>query len=416
MKRATLIAAALLLAQSAAAAPAPQASSATPKAGTAPKATEPAKAGGKPRASSAKPPEASYAMWPERVGNYHGQINGVAFGGQGEFRFAEDRVRGVSDPEWFSVGRIGGFLSVRVHPRIEFVGEGAWDQGPDDFSLEQLEVRALVRRSLQLHGGVFLVPLGRSNMDVDGPRREFAERSLPATELIGAPNAQLGAGVRGAIGKIHGWPLTWELDVVTGYDDGLIMDAAGGTRVPMGRNNYGDNNGVPALVGRIAAHPTPASEIGLAAESGRYNETVLGGVEIDNPRYVHVVVADATSSISGFGLFGEAAMAIVDVPPGLGTLYAERQWGASLEVTRMLREPILTSWRQTRLVAALRVDAIDLDRAILGDSRMRLTTSLNFRRMPIGVVRVGWYYEIERDRFNNETPKAGLTLSTAAYF
>ena len=369
-----------------------------------------------PKATAANPPAERYSIWPERVGNYHGQINGIAFGGQGELRFAEDRVRGVSDPEWFSVGRIGGFVSVRVHPRIEFVGEGAWDQGPEDFSLEQLEVRAQIRRSLQLHGGVFLVPLGRSNLDVDAPRREFVERSLPATQLIGVPNAQLGAGIRGEAGAIQGWPLTWEVDVVTGYDDGLIMDAAGGTRVPAGRNNYGDNNGSPALVGRIAAHPSSEAEIGFAAESGRYNETVLGGVQIDNPRYVHVLVADATSSLSGFGILGEAAIAIVDVPPGLGTLYAERQWGASVEVTRMLREPILNSWRQTRLVLALRVDAVDLDRAILGDSRMRLSTSLNFRRMPIGVVRLGWYYEIERDRFNNETPKAGVTLSTAAYF
>jgi hypothetical protein len=108
-------------------------------------------------------------------------------------------------------------------------------------------------------------------------------------------------------------------------------------------------------------------------------------------------------------------MAIIDVPPGLGTIYAERQWGLSLEATRTLAQPLF-GWTRTRLAGGLRFDGVDLDRAILGDSRMRVSTSLNFHRVPIGVVRAGWYYEIERDRFNNETPKAGVTLTAAAYF
>lgn len=387
---------------------------ATPRPAAGPTPRPAARPGPQPPAQS--PVENENSPWRDRAGAYHGDLSGLAWGGQGELRFAEDRVHGVTDPEWFSVGRVGGFLSVRLNSKIEFLGEGAWDQGPEDFSMEQLNVRALIRRDLNLHAGVFLVPLGRTNLTHDAPLYEFAERSLPATQLIGVPNAQLGAGVRGEIASIAGWPLSWEADVVTGYDDGLIMDAAGGTRVPQGRNNYGDNNGVPAFVGRLSLHPAGGSEIGFAAESGRYNQTVLAGVQVDIPRYVHVLVVDATGSLAGFGLFSEAAMAIVDVPPGLGTIFAERQWGASVEVTRPLLEPMMKSWSRTRLTGALRVDAVDFDRAIPGDSRSRLSTSLNFHRLPIGGVRLGWYYELARDRFNSETPKAGVTLTTAAYF
>ncbi len=354
--------------------------------------------------------------WNERAGAYHGNLNRLAWGAHGELRVAEDRVRGVTDPEWFSVGRVGGFLSLHPAKQIELLGEGAWDQGTNDFSMEQLEARLLVGKSLQFHGGIFLVPLGRTNLSHEAPIYEFAERSLPATQIVGVPNPQAGLGVRGMMGKIHGWPISWEADAVTGYDDGLIMDAVGGTRVPAGRNNYGDNNGVPAAVGRLALHPSPASEIGIAAQSGRYNETVIDGVTVDNPRYVHVMVADYTGTLGGFGLFSEGAMAIIDVPPGLGTIYAERQWGASLEITRRLLEPIRASWYRTKLTGGLRLDAVDLDRAIQGDSRSRVSASLNFHRLPIGVVRLGWYYELARDRFNNKTPKAGLTVTAAAYF
>jgi len=362
------------------------------------------------------PPREEKSPWPLREAPYHGSLDRIAFGAYGELRFAEDRVRGVTDPEWFSFGRVGGFASVRLNPRFEFLSEGAWDQGTNDFSLEQADLRYRLNRSMQLHAGVFLVPLGRTNLLHDGPSYEFAERSLPATQLIGVPNAQLGIGLRGFGGTFSGWPLSYEVAVVTGYDDGLIMDAVGGTRVPMGRNNYGDNNGVPALSVRLAAHPSPTAEIGLAAQSGRYNKTVLGGVTIDQSRYIHVFVADASSRVAGFDLFSEAAVALIDVPPGLEALYAQEQYGGSVELTRTLLEPIFGGWTHSRLVGALRLDAVDLDPSIYGDSRTRLSASLNFRHVPLGVIRLGWYYEIARDRFNNVTPKAGATVTTAAYF
>jgi hypothetical protein len=269
---------------------------------------------------------------------------------------------------------------------------------------------------MQLHAGIFLVPLGRTNLSHDSPSYDFAERSLPATQLVGVPNAQAGLGLRALGGRFHGWPLSYEVAVVTGYDDGIIMDGVGGTRVPMGRNNYGDNNGVPALSARVAARPSPTSEIGLAAQSGKYNKTVLGGVTIDRSRYVHVVVADASSRFKGLDLSSEAVLALIDVTTGLEALYAQRQYGASIEVTRKLLEPIFGGWTHSRLTGALRVDAVDLDPSVLGDSRTRLSASLNIRHVPLGVIRFGWYYEIARDRFNNATPKAGATLTTAAYF
>ena len=365
---------------------------------------------------TAAPPREEPSPWPLHEGPYHGSLDRIAFGAYGELRFAEDRVRGVTDPEWFSVGRIGGFATARLHPRVEILAEGAWDQGTDDFSLEQAELRYRLKRSMQLHAGVFLVPLGRTNLLHDGPAYEFAERSLPATQLVGVPNAQMGIGLRAVGGTFSGWPLSYEVAVVTGYDDGLIMDAVGGTRVPKGRNNYGDNNGIPALSVRVAARPSRTSEIGLAAQSGQYNKTVLGGVTVDRARYLHVLVADATSGFAGFDLFGEAVVALIDVPPGLEALYAQQQYGASVELTRTLREPIFGGWTHSRLSGGLRLDAVDLDPSLPGDSRSRLSTSLNFRQVPLGVIRLGWYYEIARDRFNNKTPKAGITVTTAAYF
>src|SRR5204863_5281588 len=119
--------------------------------------------------------------------------------------------------------------------------------------------------SMELHAGIFLAPLGATNLHHDAPPYEFAERSLVATQLVGVPYAELGAGVRG---ETRAGKLSYELDVVTGYDDGVVA-GSGGTRIPSGRNNYGDQNGTPALAGRLALHPSAGSEIGLAAQSGK---------------------------------------------------------------------------------------------------------------------------------------------------
>ena len=346
----------------------------------------------------------------------HGRADKIAWGAYGEIRIAEDRVLGVTDPEWFSFGRVGGFLTARVSHRLDLAAQGAYDRGPEDFTLERLEAAFRLKPTFVLHAGIFLVPLGRTNLSHESPVYEFDERSLVATQLVGVPHAQLGAGAQGALGSANGWPLTFEVDVVTGYGEGIVMDGVGGTRIASGRLNYGDDNGVPALAGRVAAHPSPTTEIGLAAVTGRYNRTEIGGVSVDEARYAHVVVADAASQVAGLDVAAEAGVVMVDVPPGIGTLYAERQWGASVEASRPLFRPFVRSWKGSSLSAALRADAVDLDRAILGDSRMRISASLNVRPRESTVARIGWYYEMRRDRFNNQTPAAGLTLSLASYF
>ena len=359
-------------------------------------------------------PEAFHALPPET--SYHGSLDGFAFGGDGELRFAEDVEAGVSNPEWFSFGRANAFFFARPYPRVGLAGRAGWDRGADDFVLERAEMYVQVRRSALAHAGIFLAPLGRTNMDHDAPGYDFAERSLVATQLIGVPNAQFGAGVRSYRPAGSSSRFSYEVDLVTGYNDGLITNSPGGTRVPRGRSNYGDNNGMPALAWRIARRSSSEGEIGIAAQSGQYNRTDVGGVRVDGARWVHVVVADGIGKVAGFRASSEAAVALIDVPPGLEALFAERQWGASVEMVRTLLDPVLRSWRGSCLTAGIRADAVDFDARILGDSRSRLSASLNIHSRPLAVTRFGWYYEIRRDRFNNQTALAGLTLTAATYF
>ncbi|HET7497113.1 MAG TPA: hypothetical protein VFM00_02345 [Candidatus Eisenbacteria bacterium] len=348
---------------------------------------------------------------------YHGSLENIAWGGHGELRFGYDLTAGVSDPSWFHVGRANGFFLAKLGSRLRLGGQASYDRVPDDFTLERAELIArLGRGAREAHAGIFLVPLGRTNLDHDAPQYEFGERSLVATEILGVPNAELGAGLRGAGSWSRTMPFTYEVDLVTGFDDGIVMDAAGGTRLPAGRNNYGDQNGLPALSARFAIQPSVDTEIGLSAQSGPYNQTKVDGVKVDRTRFVHVVAADAVTNAVGVDWAAEAAGALVDIPPSLEALYAQRQWGASLEATRVLRAPLFAAWHGTSLSGGLRAEKVDFDMGIPGDSRARVGASLNIRPLPSAIVRFGWYYEWRRDRFDNLTPLGGLTLTAASYF
>ena len=344
---------------------------------------------------------------------YRGRQEGISYGAYGELRFGHDRQAGVSNPDWFSVGQAGGFVHARFHPRVRVALKGAYDRGQDDFTLERAAIEYRTGGPLRFHAGVIPAPLGTTNLSHDAPACEFADRSLVATDLVGVPYSELGIGVAGRTSQ---GTLAYELDVVTGYDDGIVMGGEGGTRVPSGRNNYGDQNGVPALAARVVWSPSGSSEVGLAVQSGRYNRTDISGFTVDEARSAHLFVADAASSVAGFRLFSEAALARVDVTPGLEGLYAETQWGLSVEAGRTLLQPVRKSWKRSRLTASLRADAVDLDARAVGDSRARVTASLNFRHANRVVMRLGWYYEARHDRFDNRTPFAGLTLTAASYF
>jgi hypothetical protein len=346
----------------------------------------------------------------------HGKQDVFAFGGHGEVRFGHDRERGIEDPEWLSFPRIEAFALARVHRRAQIVVDAAYDRGMDQLMLERALVDVRVAPSWSVHAGVMLPPLARANGEHHSPRAEFSDRSLVATDLVGAPVSMFGIGIHGIRGGSGRPTLTYELDVVNGYDDGVVTEASDGTRVASGRNTAGDNNGLPALAGRLAVRPRPGSEVGVAAYTGQYNTTEIEGTTVDEARYLHLVVVDGATTLAGVRVTGEVGMAVIDVPPTLRAVFPEDQWGAAVELSRDLLRPLLPRWRTSSVSVGLRADAVDFDRAAPGDSRSRLSAALNIRPSDRAVVRGQWFYETVRDRFHNEAPAAGVSASGAIYF
>jgi hypothetical protein len=148
---------------------------------------------------------------------------------------------------------------------------------------------------------------------------------------------------------------------------------------------------------------------------GVYTPKDPDGEPYGGARPVALATVDGARPLGGFGLAYEAGFAHADVPNDLEELFAQDQWGGALTLSRTLRAPLWKCWENSALSGAVRVEGVDYDLGVAGDSRRRVSTTLDLRQRPFGILRWGWFYEWTYDRLGNSTPSAGLTLSAGTF-
>ena len=366
--------------------------------------------------TSGPPGPATHVGDEDRLPPRHQIMGAFSCRGEAELRLGHDRVLGVGNPDLLSVPRLGAIAALELGRTLRLEGGAAYDRATDDMVVERARLEWQAWRASAIHVGILPLPLLQSNLRTDTPGAAFGDRSLVADHLVGVPSSQLGLGLRGLRGPDANPAMVYELDVVAGYDDGVIGDAPDGTRVPRGRNNFADHDGLPALAARIEMRSPSDAWLAFGGYGGQYNQTRFGGATVDRARYAWIATADGAAQRGGIRVKGEAAFVAVDVPPGLVTIFARQQVGGALELSRILRQPLIGAWGRSALEAAVRADAVDFDRAIAGDSRERIAVALNLRQQPQAVFRFDFYHEWRRDRFAILTPAAGVAFGVGTYF
>ncbi len=71
---------------------------------------------------------------------------------------------------------------------------------------------------------------------------------------------------------------------------------------------------------------------------------------------------------------------------------------------------------QSTFAGKLRIDLVDFDGALPGDSERQMTLGLNFRPTSESVIKLDYVRGWTRDRFNNPGDLARFLLSVATYF
>lgn len=339
----------------------------------------------------------------------------TALGGYAEAHARYERVDGVSETG-FSARRFNLFTSTRVSDVVRLAAEVEFEDGTEEIKLEYAAIDVRIHPSFTLRGGMLLSPLGRFNLSHDSPLNEFTDRPLVSTELLGVALSEPGFGALGQIPVGGRGRVTYELYLTNGFHEGLIQNAEDGTRIPLGRDNVEDENGSPAVVGRVAWSPSVGLEMGLSAHHGAWNVFSDEGVRIDRRRDLTIAVADAEVTVAGVRFTAEAATARVEIPDGLRGIYADAQHGLFVDAARDFGRGWLGTLPNSFFTVKLRLDYVDFDRDIAGDDVAQIGAGLNFRPTSDSVIKLDLVRGRSHDRFNNPAEHARLLASFATYF
>jgi hypothetical protein len=358
---------------------------------------------------------------------YIGRVGGTtAIGGYAEMNSNFDRVEGVSEGISFEARRFNIFLYSAISERVKLTSELEFEHGTEEIALETALVDVLFNTAFNLRAGILLSPLGRFNIAHDSPRYDIIERPLVSTRIIPATLSEVGAGFFGALYPSSYDRVSYEIYAVNGLADGVVGGDGAGTRIPAGKSEEAfaeDNNGSPALTGRLAWNPRFGGEIALSGHTGNYNTYKLEGAMVDDRRRLTIVAVDAEHKTRRFSFRGEAAIAKIDVQQSLQELFAEEQRGFYAEAGYTLAHGQIIGFENAKFNAIARLDYVDLNvgrrrltRENIGDETTRLTVGFAFRPDSDAVIKVNYAREWHYDPLNNKVNSMHFQVGVATYF
>ncbi|MFT5337309.1 MAG: hypothetical protein ACI9YL_001311, partial [Luteibaculaceae bacterium] len=241
---------------------------------------------------------------------------------------------GISDGFSQELRRFNLFTFAQIHPKIQFLAEIEFEHGTEEIAIETAQIDFKVNTGFNFRAGIVLPALGLVNTNHDSPNWEFVERPLSSTELIPTTLSEVGFGFFGRFFPNEKIIISYNAYVLNGLQDGIILNSTGRTSLASGKNPefFGeDNNGSPALNGRISVAKRKRGEIGFSAYSGIYNTFMLEGEQVDHKRRVNITALDFNTTIGKLTLQGELVKVTVDVPEPIQEIYGTEQFGGFVD-------------------------------------------------------------------------------------
>lgn len=333
---------------------------------------------------------------------------------------------GVSDGFSMELRRFNVFLFSQISRRVRFLSELEFEHGTEEIALETALVDVRLHPSVSLRGGIVLPPIGYLNQNHDSPRWDFVERPLVTTGIIPSTLSEVGFGVFGRI-PVGSWTLSYDAYLTNGLGDRVVGNAAGRTHIPSGKTGSSfaeDNNGSPAISGRLAARIPRLGEVGVSYYGGHYNSFRVEGQEVDERRWLGIAAVDLGATVGPAEIRTELARATIDVPPGMTEIFGRRQWGGHLDVIVPVWHPRMGGYEDAVVSVGLRLEHVDYNVGAfsstggsIGDEVTAVVPGVSFRPTDGTVFRVNHRYEWITDLQGNEpSRRAGFQLGFATYF
>jgi hypothetical protein len=309
------------------------------------------------------------------------------------------------------------------------LSEIEFEDGTKEINIEFASLDVEFNPLLNLRGGVVMNPIGAFNQNHDGPKWEFVDRPISATQMLPATFSNVGFGFYGKKFK-KDWAFAYEVYLTNGFNDMIIANEENKTFLPATKEDpdrFEESfNGSPLFTGKIAARNNKVGEIGLSYMGGVYNKYEEDGLTLDVKRRANVFAIDFNGTIPKANTFinGEWAWVNVNVPDTYTEQFGEKQQGGFIDLVQpVIKKPIF-GFTNSVLNAALRLEYVDWNKGEfqstgenIADEVFSIVPAISWRPTAQTVIRFNYMYNWQKDLLGNPPSKlAGFQFGLATYF
>ncbi|MGZ0017558.1 hypothetical protein [Yeosuana sp. AK3] len=353
----------------------------------------------------------------------------VSVGGYAEANWQHIGTDGVSEGHQFQMRRMTLFVAATVSKKIKFLSEIEFEEGGKEIAIEFASLDVEFHPLLNLRGGIIMNPIGAFNQNHDGPKWEFTDRPISATQLLPATWSNAGFGLFGKTYK-NNWMFGYELYFSGGFDDAIIDNEESKTFLPASKENHErfeeSASGTPLTTAKIAIRNKHFGEIGLSYMGGIYNTFQDDGIVLDEKRRLNVFAIDYNTTLPKTNTFitGEWAWVHVDIPETYTQQYGDKQYGGFLDVVQPILKRKMFGWENATLNLACRLEYVDWNVGTfnetggnIGEELWSIMPAISFRPTPQTVFRLNYRIQRQHDILNNDPAKTGgFSFGISSYF
>jgi len=353
----------------------------------------------------------------------------VALGGYAEANYQYLQEDGISEGHQFQMRRLTLFVSSSISKRIKFLSEIEFEDGTKEINIEFASVDFEFAHLLNMRGGIVMNPIGAFNQNHDGPKWEFVDRPVSATQMLPATWSNVGFGL---FGKKYSkdWVYAYEAYLTNGFDDKIIDNAENKTFLPASKENKDrfeeSFNGSPLFTGKIAVRNRKIGELGLSYMGGVYNKYQDDGLQLDKKRRVNVYAIDFNTTLPKIKTYinAEWAWVNVNVPETYTEQFGRKQQGGFIDfVQPVIKKPVF-GFEKSVINAALRLEYVDWNKGKfkstgdnISDEVFSIVPAISWRPTAQTVIRLNYRYNWQKDILGNPPAKlAGFQFGVSTYF
>lgn len=352
----------------------------------------------------------------------------VAVGGYVEANTSYFATDGVTEGLSFQMRRLTLFMSSTITKNIKFLSEIEFEDGTKEINIEFAAIDIEFHPLFNLRGGVIMNPIGAFNQNHDGPKWEFIDRPIMATQMLPATWSNVGFGFHGKK-YTRNLVIAYEIYLTNGFDDSIIANRENKTFLPatkLNRDRFEESpNGVPLLTSKIAVRHRKLGELGISHMGGVYNKFQEDGIQLDQRRRVDVWAVDFNTTLSfKTYLAGEIAFVNVDVPETYTQQFGTSQVGAYFDIVHPIWNGKIFSWEHAVINAVVRTEYVDWNRDSfketghsIADEITAIVPGISFRPSNQTVIRFNYRFESQKDLLGNPPSKTGgFQFGISSYF